>query len=157
MNMRMNGWHRLWIMVAAIWFCIVAIAAWYMRPKPESVPHRKEFLLAVSPQSAMYECPWTATQQDCEKQAKVVVEMPNGYHFLLALDDKEDGPAAAKSYWKAVEIEAWEQQKRAVHFAFWVWLIPSIVALLIGHGAAWVWRGFKFAQMKGEQTDEIKH
>lgn len=141
--MRINGWYRLWIMVAAIWLGIVSVAAWYLRPKAESIPHREEFLAAVNPKSAMYQCPWTTTQQDCEKQAKVVVKMPNGYHFLLAVDDKEDGPSAAMSYWKAVEDEVWVQQKQIVLLSLGIWIVPSIVVLLIGHGAAWVWRGFK--------------
>lgn len=141
--MRINGWHRLWIMSAAIWLGVVSIAAWHLRPRAESIPHREEFLEAVHPKSAIYQCPSPATQQDCEKLAKAVIEMPNGYHFMLSVYDDKDAPSAAKSYWKTVEDEAWVQQRQAAFLAFAIWLVSSMIVLLIGHGVAWVWRGFK--------------
>ncbi|MDK2126403.1 hypothetical protein [Parachitinimonas caeni] len=141
--MRMNGWYRLWVVAAIIWFCLISIGAWYLRPKPESISHRKEFLAAVSPTSAMHQCSWTTAQQDCEKEAKVVVQMPNGYNVLLAVDDKENGLSVVRSYWRAVQNEAWKQQKQTALCALGIWLIPSIAALLVGHGVAWVRRGFQ--------------
>lgn len=149
----MSGWHRLWLLVAVLWLCVVGGAAWLMRPTPENTAHRKEFLAAVSPQSAMVQCGDSLTQELCERKAKVVVAMPNGYHFLLAVDDNtQDGPAAAKSYWRAVERDAEQGQRDAALWAAGVWLVPTIALLGLGHAVAWVRRGFKNVASSHKRT-----
>lgn len=141
-RMRINGWHRLWIVVVVIWLCIVIAFAWYSRPTPETIPHSEAFLAAVQPRSAMVQCIPPMIQEECAKQAMVVIRMPNGYHFLLAVDDNKDSVSALESYWQAVEDAAIDEQKRAALLAFAVWIIPSIAILLFGYAVAWVRRGF---------------
>ena len=142
-NRTLNGWHRLWILAALIWLCTVVSTFWYARPKIDEIKHRKEFLALVKPPTAMLQCASKTIQRICEKRAKHVFAMPNGYRLLLAVKEiSPSGQAAAESYIGILKAEVKRKETDMVVSAALVWFIPALVVLLLGHGIAWVRRGF---------------
>jgi len=50
--MKLSGWHRLWILLSAIYFFLVASYVIVTFPKPESITHQPEFHKKLSKKSA---------------------------------------------------------------------------------------------------------
>jgi hypothetical protein len=146
--MNINGWHRLWILISALWISLT-IPAWTLNENWPSdkhgVPHREEFLKSVLPQSAL----WSSelTDKNGKNLAKIAVDMPNGYTLFLiddghADDQGSDAMTAANSYWNAVKTKVDELQIEYILYLLSTCLMPCIAMLVVGHGVAWVRRGF---------------
>ncbi len=74
--MRLNGWHRLWLLSFVLWSSLV-VTYWVAEirwPKADlGVAHQEKFLKAIIPQSAL----WSSDLIQ-DKKAKCEIKMPNG-------------------------------------------------------------------------------
>lgn len=142
--MRIKGWLRLWVMLAIVWLCIIAIFTWKMWPQIENITHEPYFLTLVKPQSALFKCLYENSSEKCENSAAFIVDMPNGYRLLLAVSEPDrDAEKAAMSYWRAVELEYKSVIKKHLLYSGMLWLSSSLAVLVFGVGVAWVNRGFR--------------
>jgi len=60
--MKLNGWHRLWILLSAIYFILVTSYVILEFPKTENIPHQSEFYKKLSKKSAAMI--WTNNLED---------------------------------------------------------------------------------------------
>ena len=135
--MRINGWHRLWILASVL---AVVSCALYIRvswPKEQSIPHSNFFYDAIDP---------NARTQIAENELapNVGVRMPNGHVIYL----KPEVAASHKSealiqYQEAIATELRSKQRHLLLQVSVAWLASCVAVLVFGYLVAWVIRGFR--------------
>jgi len=160
--MKLNGWHRLWILVSAVYFILVTSYVIVEFPKAENILHQPEFYKNLSKKSAGII--WPTTHDDAlalgsdwipEKVRKEsynvnpyflhrIVEMPNK-HIMEFSDNikEEDIETVSKEYLRIIEQKATEKRLYFVFYAFLFWIIPCLALYALGWSINWVSVGFK--------------
>lgn len=84
------------------------------------------------------------TPKQSWKEDPIILEMPNGYEFLVADDTtSEQTQLVARDYVRVLQSTVSERRIAAVGNAFLLWFVPSILVCALGLSVAWVLRGFK--------------
>lgn len=136
-TMRINGWHRLWILASfltLVAFAFYVSASW---PSEQSVHHSIAFYDVLDPNAR-------AQIAESESSSNAGVQMPNGHVIYL----KPEVAASRKTeallqYQAAVATALRSKQAHLIFQAFIGWLASCIAALVVGHLVAWVIRGFR--------------
>lgn len=172
---KLNGWHRLWILLSSIYFILVTSYVILEFPKPENIPHQPEFYKKLSKKSAgMIESnnvediralggkivtnfkPITEVEKDVNIHP--LVEMPNKHTIEFKEDYKKEAMEAVSSeYWHIVEQKATEKRLYILLYAFLFWLFPCLALYALGRSINWVHKGFrqkKDAQQKNRGDRE---
>lgn len=135
--MRMNGWHRLWVLTSILALVLCAIfvnASW---PDERSISHSPSFYEALDPNAL-------AQIAENDSASNIGVEMPNGHVINL----KPEVAASRKTealiqYHEAVVAELRSKQRHLFFQVSMVWFIYCAMTLGLGHLVAWVIRGFR--------------
>lgn len=64
--MKLNGWHRLWILLCIIYLAAVVSYVIIELPKPENIQHSTEFYTKLSKKSAQMIKPATSEKETPE-------------------------------------------------------------------------------------------
>ena len=108
--MKLNGWHRLWILLCIIYLAVVILYVFIEFPKVKNIQHSTEFYRRLSKKSAqMVE---SATSEKETSGGSIKVKMPNGH--IIAFKDKypeKELEVVCLEYWGFVEQKA--REKRA--------------------------------------------
>lgn len=140
--MRINGWHRLWILASflALVSCTLYVrASW---PEEQSIPHSVAFYDALDPNAR-------AQIAENESASNVGVRMPNGHIIYL----KPEVAASRKTeallqYQGAVAAELRSKQRQLLFQVSITWFASCVAILVLGHLVAWVIRGFRKSASK---------
>lgn len=135
---KLNGWWRLWVLLAFTWTAAIALHYYHSRPTVAQAAHHPAFIYQLErPLRALL-------AEDDEADVGIEVEMPNGYilRFKRAVD-KQRASHVAKAY-HAISVRAQSEtdQLRARQY-LWIALLPIVAVALLGTGISWVRRGFK--------------
>jgi len=164
--MKLNGWHRLWILLSAVYFVLVTSFVILNFPKAENIPHQSEFYKKLSKKSAAMI--WTDNREDAlalgheiiidfipdkkeEENVKPkggnwldIEEMPNKHDIIFnAKSSEEDKRLVSQEYWRVVEQRATEKRLHLLLYASLFWLAPCLVLYALGWSINWVYKGFK--------------
>jgi len=145
-NMKLSGWHRLWIVVCAIYLAIVSVFVALNWPNPERFSHRSEFYESLASESREKIVESRHDHQSVVSGDVIRVEMPNRHviPFSREFSEKELEKVAAE-YWSIVKKNANEKKiELMVNAGLW-WLIPCFVLYVLGWSIGWIYRGFKSA------------
>ena len=134
--MRLNGWHRLWILTSLVTLAALAVVAAAVWPNEAGVPHT----------IGLYDKLSTVARDqitESESEAGASVRMPNDHVIHLkpaiAASRKTD---ALLEYQAAVLEQVREKQTQLVVKLLAWWASACITVLAIGHLIAWVRAGF---------------
>jgi hypothetical protein len=151
----MNGWQRLWVLVAGIYLVAVIVFAAMSFPKPESVHHTQALYDQLAPEvrqkiignknSENFRVEKRAYLEEALKRGLITeVEMPNKHIMVFPSEvPKQEMEAAAKQYWSVVEKAATKQRVRHIGLAFLWWVLPALALYGFGWSVGWVYRGFR--------------
>ena len=151
----MNGWQRLWLLVAGIYFVAVVVFAAISFPKPESIHHTQELYDQLAPgvkqkiignmNSENFRVEKRGYLEEALKRGLITeVEMPNKHVMVFSSAlPKQEMEVAAKQYWAVVEKLAIKQRLQHIGLAFLFWLLPALALYGFGWSVGWVYRGFK--------------
>jgi len=152
---KMNGWQRLWLLVAVIYFFVVAVFAAMSFPKPESIHHTQELYDRLAPEvrkkiiggtkSENFQVEKRGYLEEALKRGLIIeVEMPNKHIMVFSSElPKQEAEAAATQYWAVVEKSVSKQRLQHIGLAFLLWLLPALALYGFGWSIGWVYRGFK--------------
>ena len=135
--MRVNGWHRLWVLVSVVALVAAAFVVAALWPNEKSVHHSLAFYDALTPSAR-------SQIADDESDSKVGVTMPNGHVIYL----KAEVAASRKTeallqYQETLIAKLHSKQRLLLTQVAGVWLVACITLLALGHLVAWVVRGFR--------------
>lgn len=137
MALHLNGWRRLWIVVVAIYTCVVGAIAYVGMPTLNDVPSSTALIEKLP-----------AEHRDLLKgfipDNGLQAEFPNGHVLKFRQGVTESQVSLVAKAYAAVLAEVLDARRR--QFALLIlatWLVPSIALYAIGEGIAWVRRGFK--------------
>ncbi len=173
--MKLNGWHRLWILLSSIYFVLVTSYVILEFPKPENIPHQPEFYKKLSKKSAGMI--WSINVEEIralggtivtnfkpigeakeDDNIRPTVEMPNKHTIEFKEEYKKEAIEAVSSeYWHIVEQKATEKRLYILLYAFLFWLFPCLALYALGWSFNWVREGFrqkKDAQQKNRGDRE---
>ena len=141
--MRLGGWHRLWIVLCAVYFGVTATFFAFNWPTPEGVSHSPELYGRLQPdflKKILGSEPGGPESQG----GTIEVRMPNRHviPFSAKVSLKESEKVAAE-YWRIVEEEAGRRRRTLLLRAAVIWLLPCVVFYALGWSTAWVIRGFR--------------
>ena len=141
----MNGWHRLWILITVIYAGVILVIAISVitdvRPSvsPATLRHvSNDTLRALDATLAFRFAP-----DGVPSKAHLENLLVEGATIQVPSDLKERAKVTiARDVHSAMQKEANRERLHLVGVYFAMWLVPSILVLAIGHGIAWVLRGF---------------
>ena len=131
----MNGWHRLWVFSSALYLGLVAFVGWSTFPNPKSIEGH-EILRNLSDHSLELLAAAKDKQVNKKEEEGVIYYVIDGLGAAEAKSLKEDSIAATDS----------ALHSRRLQFllsAFAAWVLPCLVAYVLGWGIAWIRRGFR--------------
>lgn len=135
--MRINGWHRLWILASFLALASCALFIGKLWPEEASIVHSIAFYDALDPNAR-------AQIAENESAPNVGVRMPNGHIIYLkpevAVSRKSE---ALIQYHRAVTAELRSKQWQLLFQAIGIWFASCIAVLALGHLVTWVIRGFR--------------
>lgn len=140
--MKLNGWHRLWILLSAVYLILVTLYVIFKFPNAAEIPHQAEFYKKLSQKSA------AMIERDIFDEIQPgfhpIIEMPNKHiiHFTVKVSE-EDMNIASQEYWRVVEQKATEKRLHLLLYAFLFWAVPCIGLYALGWSINWVYKGFK--------------
>ncbi len=140
--MKLNGWHRLLILLCIIYLAVVVSYVIIEFPKAKNIQHSTEFYSKLSKKSAQMIEPATSEKETPEESIKV--KMPNGH--IIAFKNKypeKEAEVVCLEYWRLVEQKAKEKRVHLLLYAFLFWLVPCFGLYAFGWGISWVYKGFK--------------
>jgi hypothetical protein len=133
---QLNGWVRLWIVLAIFGLLVSGVLAYDSRPHIESISHEAAFDEELSDE---------AKTQRAEEQASNITEvrMPNGHILRLrSAIEASRSTALLAEYAEILERELTSQRiGHYLIYSIW-WLSLSVIILVFGTAVAWVRRGF---------------
>lgn len=134
--MRLNGWHRLWVLLSLIAAVALAGIAALVWPDSSSVPDSIGLHDKFSPAAR-------AQITEFESEAGASVRMPNGHviHLRSGIEASRMTEALVQYQQGLLENARAKQVELVLKLAAW-WLSVSIAVLLLGHLIAWVRAGF---------------
>ena len=165
--MKLNGWHRLWILLSIIYFVLVISYVIIKFPKAENIQHAGEFYKKLSKKSA--EMIISTTYEDTiglggkdvtgefyhstnlsrefilvpGPERGINEKMPNGHTIVFRYNcSEEDIRIASQEYWKAVEQKASEKRRHLLLYAFLFWIVPCMGLYALVWSINWVYKGF---------------
>ncbi len=154
--MKLNGWQRLWILVAAIWMLLVLALAWGAWPTPARVS-AADVYAKMSPSEGRWLTDYNAIMG-------ISPAGPPGVRSWSDLDNEVTNRKSA--YVDGQKLEFWggastEDQRQTVlafraslrrilvkervvllEEAFGLWVAPLVALYALGLGIGWVSRGF---------------
>jgi hypothetical protein len=162
----LNGWQRLWIVIAATYAGIlVLVLVFYPQHTPDKIKHDYRFYsqLSKKAQDAIQNTRVAWLKEDSFLKEAIggkltdgyVVSIPNG-HSLIFRDSlaREEAEAASTEYWRRLETEV--EATRLSHYLKWfaAWILPLAAIYLSGIAYVWVRAGFgsrrDFSQPKSD-------
>jgi hypothetical protein len=149
--MKLNGWHRLWVLLSAVYFILVTSYVILTFPKAESIPHQSEFYKKLSQKSAGMIV--DTVVPGLIDPFVIKVEMPNNHtiEFKGGLS-KKDMETASEEYWRIVEQKATHKRQSLLFYAFLSWIFLCLAFYALGWSINWVYKGFK--QKGNEQLSD---
>lgn len=129
----MNGWQRLWVLLAALWLLGSGVVLWSLRPEPEFI-YRIEF------EGRLYDIYATHPPDESDVRAALLGDPTAGSRSgvpVLALPPLTLEHDAAG----AVTTGRYRRDRYVALFA--AWLVPPVTVYLLGWSVAWVRRGFQ--------------
>jgi hypothetical protein len=164
----LGGWSRLWIIVTAVYGCIVAIVASESWPRIEKIDHRAHFIEGMSPeaQSVLRTSAKLSQTQDALNAAidarnldnarelslrvarmrieagwkgqPISLYMPNGHRFTVPGDTTEQQSQLLRSEYVRVLADRVQERRVTLIGGAVLWWLVPAV-LLAGLGAAVGW------------------
>lgn len=134
---KINGWWRLWIVVALAWSASVATYSYLYWPDSAQAAHHPSFVFQLD---------WEQRKllaNDNEVETSFEVRMPNGHvlRFEPNVEQKDAERVAAKYH--DITVSAQNDSKRhVIRRSILMALLPSLAVALLGSGVAWIRRGF---------------
>lgn len=140
--MKLDGWHRLWILICIIYLAVVVSYVIIEYPKAEQIQHTAEYYRELSTESAQMIV--STSSQEKSLGEHIEVEMPNG-HIIVFKDEypEKEFKKVCLEYWDLVEQKATEKRVNFLIYAFLFWIVPCIGIYAFGWGISWVYKGFK--------------
>lgn len=136
--MKLGGWQRLWVLVAALYLVAVASFALISAPGPEAVQRRTEFYARLGPESVAV----ITSALDAKEVVRVLA--PNGHEIPFASDTpQEKMEFISRRYYEELQRHASEERLRFFGWAAFWWVLPISVLYAFGAAAGWVYKGFK--------------
>jgi hypothetical protein len=138
--LKINGWWRLWIVVAIVWSVTVASYTYFHWPNSAAAAHRPSFLSQLDREQRQ------SLANENETEPSFEVEMPNGHilHFRPNVEEKNAERVAGAYHDITVRAQN-ESKERMVRRSISMALLPSLALVLLGSSVAWIRRGFSQA------------
>ena len=158
--MKLGGWWRLWIVLAVIYGCAVAVYTINILPSIETIQHQPKFVKMMSVDAQRLVSLGTEADLNKDKWAKALAEvgggvllehgkqlrtlvLPNGYAFNLEANlPEEQRSLVASEYRRVLETILFERRIASVQRGLLLWLSPVILLLLLGLAVRWISHGF---------------
>lgn len=136
--MKLGGWHRLWLLISAVYLLTVATFTAYTAPTPETVKHRTEFYERMGESSV------SVLTAALDTPNLVRVQAPNGHEIPFAAGTpKKTMDAILRQYYEALEAQAATERLPFFGRAFLWWLVPTVALYIAGAAVGWIYRGFR--------------
>jgi hypothetical protein len=150
-QMKIGGWTRLWIVVSALYFCIVVIFSISKFPVSTKIKHEKEFYEKLPPEFRKLVDPLSVKggPTDLFHALDISgyverVEMPNGHVLIFTLDTpKAQQQDVVHAYLNIVDAAASQRQKKFLTRAALIWGAPVAFLFIFGWSVGWVRDGFQ--------------
>jgi hypothetical protein len=140
MRRKLNGWQRLWVVVAGLGF-LAAI---------------QQGLFLGAKYGAQYE--WDVARAFDLPECKAVIDMPSGtkldpephyespcVHLHIYRSVYEDAPATKEGYSEHIAKHVWKNQKEWIGGLLLIWAVSIGLLYAAGRVVAWVVHGFRSA------------
>jgi hypothetical protein len=135
--MRMNGWHRLWVLVSVLGLIVCTLVVAALWPNEQSVTHSIAFYDALDPSAR-------SQIAENESDSKEGVRMPNGHVIYLKAEVAASRKTEALLQYQGAVIAALHSKQRLLLAQVGaIWLAFCLTTLVLGHLVAWVVRGFR--------------
>jgi hypothetical protein len=145
-GMRLGGWHRLWLLLSAIYLLLLVAFFFFTHPSTERTPHRDEFYAELPPESYKKIETDDIFDRVAEQRGEpTVVEMPNGHRLnFIAKATKTEMEKVAREYDDIVKSNTQhERTRRFLQTLLFFGIGPCIVIYVLGWAFRWVYVGFK--------------
>ena len=142
---RLNGWHRLWIVIAGFWTILVGGFAYLDWPTTGSVGSYEVF--SRMPRSTKWVLrdagePNFTPRTTSPSQRDETVDIAGHSVTFLAGVPEDRMNLTAKAYATALRSALDDRRKDHALQMLLAWTIPPIVLYVVGWSLAWVRRGF---------------
>jgi hypothetical protein len=143
---RVGGWHRLWIVLSAIYFVLVLVIAGVLFPESKPGISQEERLKRSSDLVAQF----LKANPDFAKQPPILPSEYGGRPVdrskfpdeVARLHAKYRGRVDFSSIEDAVAPSNTVERLRYIGVAFLTWLVPVVVLYVLGLAVRWVFKGF---------------
>lgn len=136
--MKLGGWQRLWIFIAALNFVAVTLYAAFNYPKAETTYHRTEFYERMGKESILI------LTNALDSKDIIRVEMPNGHQIKFAASTpQEQMQLICRQYYEVVAKHVATERRSFFGLAFLTWLLPLVALYVIGAAVGWIYKGFR--------------
>jgi hypothetical protein len=143
---KISGWHRLWIVLSAIYLVLVVFISALQFPQTETPFSQEERLKRSSTLVAEY----LRTNPEFAKHPPVLPSEYGGVpvdHSQIAVDlsrlhSKYKGRVDFSTVEQAFSPDLKSKRLQYVGVVFLIWFVPVVVIYLLGLAAGWVIRGF---------------
>lgn len=142
--MELGGWHRLWIVVCALYLAMIATYVVLEWPSPERVAHEDEFYRQLNAESRKKIINSNQNLEPEPSKDVIRVRMPNQHIVPFSAEfSTEELEKVAAEYWNIVEERSHKKKNEFFLYAGLLWLIPCSVIYVLGWSIGWIYRGFK--------------
>ena len=143
---KLNGWQRLWIVVAVIYLVVVCVITFFLIPKEREI--RRSWasdiidVVKTHDKSLQDQNTWEILDSYSDLSYEEIIKAIKKKHSTI--DSTLDYIEIDKKYEDKLANLGWEQIKLA-SIGFLYWLVPVILAYVMGLALGWIYRGFREA------------
>ena len=143
---RLNGWRRLWAILAVVWTMLVMIYGWLNLPRAPYIPHEPQFLHRLSNEAASIMRGSDASAKQVRgpivwSENPRVVRMTNGAALTFpANTTRERAEFVAGEYRQVLKVAANSKTAPYLLEMLAIWLAPLLVtglAISLIGGRSW--------------------
>lgn len=144
---RLNGWQRLWVVMAILWTLVVGVLSWQSWPKMRSSAPLTpaEFARIIKAKYPSYaSVPDDVLVAKMLEKYEVVYTGADGVEHVFppGLDPKKAAGIVAGKVQPPSALDVTTERTSAVRGALVLWLVPPVALYVLGCSVVWVYRGF---------------
>jgi hypothetical protein len=145
--MRLNGWHRLWLVTVAMWALLIAGLAYSTWPTAASV--EPDVVYARMPRSTKWILrdagePLFRPERDIRPPSDSIIMDIEGHRVAFLAGVPDDSVATTmNAYSAALRDVVHAKRVRYAQELSALWAAPAIALYMAGWTVAWVRRGFR--------------
>ena len=139
---KLNGWQRLWIVVAVIYLVVVCVTTFSLMPNESEIKRSWASdiidFVKTHDKSSQHLSTWEILNAYSDlRYEEIIKRMKKKYSTFEYME-------IDKKYEDKLANLGWERTKVA-SIGFLFWLVPVILAYVLGLAVGWIYRGFREA------------